>query len=68
MRAVPCVKRDLEHVRSAALSAFGESAHAYEATRIVWRGDRIEWLLSHGYLDWFVNEWTAKRVAIPNVK
>lgn len=65
MRAVPCVKRDLDHLKAQAAAAFSQPTHAYEATRIVWRGDRIEWLFAHGHLDWFVAEWRAGRVIIP---
>lgn len=33
--------------------------------RIVWRGDRIEWLLARGFADWFFAEVRAARVAWP---
>jgi len=33
--------------------------------RIVWRGDRIEWLLARGFHEWFVEEIRAGRVAWP---
>jgi glutathione S-transferase len=33
--------------------------------RIVWRGDRIEWLLARGFSDWFSEEIRAGRVAWP---
>jgi glutathione S-transferase len=33
--------------------------------RIVWRGDRIEWMLARGFHDWFVGELRAGRVAWP---
>jgi len=33
--------------------------------RIVWRGDRIEWLLAHGFHEWFVREIREGRVAWP---
>ena len=33
--------------------------------RIVWRGDRIEWLLARGFHAWFVGEIEAGRVAWP---
>jgi hypothetical protein len=31
----------------------------------VWRGDRIEWLLAHGFADWFQAEMAAGRVVVP---
>jgi glutathione S-transferase len=33
--------------------------------RIVWRGDRIEWMLARGFHDWFCAEIAAGRVAWP---
>ena len=33
--------------------------------RIVWRGDRIEWLLARGFAEWFFEEMAADRVAWP---
>ncbi len=32
---------------------------------IVWRGDRIEWVLAHGFHEWFVEEIRHGRVAWP---
>lgn len=36
-----------------------------ERDRIFWRGDRIEWLLSAGFGDWFFEEVAQKRVLWP---
>ena len=36
-----------------------------ERRRIFWRGDRIEWVLSHGFHDWFWREITENRVLWP---
>ena len=33
--------------------------------RIVWRGDRIEWLLARGFSAWFFDEIEQGRVAWP---
>ena len=33
--------------------------------KIVWRGDRIEWILASGFADWFFGELRAGRVAWP---
>ena len=33
--------------------------------RIVWRGDRIEWMLARGFHDWFLGEIRANRVGWP---
>ena len=27
----------------------------YEDVKVVWRGDRIEWLLAHGFQDWLLS-------------
>jgi glutathione S-transferase len=36
-----------------------------KADKIVWRGDRIEWMLSRGFDDWFFGEIHAGRVGWP---
>ena len=33
--------------------------------RVVWRGDRIEWLLANGFHEWFLSEIRAERVGWP---
>jgi len=35
------------------------------ARRIGWRGDRIEWMLAHGFHEWFLNEIKEDRVLWP---
>jgi hypothetical protein len=37
----------------------------HELQRIFYSGDRIEWLLSRGFHDWFLKEIQAERVAFP---
>jgi glutathione S-transferase len=41
------------------------SRNNHELRRLFWSGDRMEWLLSQGFHDWFVNEIRAGRVAFP---
>jgi glutathione S-transferase len=65
MRSLPAVQWDLEHVKRSAVEKFGAGASPYEAERIVWRGDRIEWLLAHGFIDWLRAELAAGRAVIP---
>lgn len=65
MRKLPCVRADLEHVRKSALEKFAPGASPYEGEKVVWRGDRIEWLLAHGFHDWLGNELSAGRAVIP---
>ena len=65
MRSLPAVQWDLEHVKRSVLEKFGAGASPYEAEKIVWRGDRIEWLLAHGFCDWLRTELAAGRAVIP---
>jgi len=37
----------------------------YEGEKIVWRGDRIEWLLAHGFHEWLLAELQAGRAVVP---
>lgn len=46
------------------LSSFTPDTH--EMTKIFWRGDRIEWMLAHGFHDWFFNEIKEDRVLWPD--
>ena len=39
--------------------------HDLETKRIFWRGDRIEWMLSRGFHDWFFQEIAEERVLWP---
>jgi glutathione S-transferase len=41
------------------------SSGTHERRRLFWSGDRIEWLLSRGFHDWFAKEVAADRVAFP---
>jgi glutathione S-transferase len=66
VRALPLFAADLERTRAWLVqSGAAEGAAAAEPPRVVWRGDRIEWLLAHGYHDWFVEEIRAGRVGWP---
>lgn len=65
MRALPCVRADLDHVRRSAGEKFAPGASPYEAEKVVWRGDRIEWLLSHGFREWFWAELASGRAVVP---
>ena len=61
LREVDVCRADLARAK-AFLDAAGAIA---PPERLVWRGDRIEWLLAHGFHDWFVGEIRAGRVAWP---
>jgi glutathione S-transferase len=65
MRAIPAVAEDLEHVKRCAIEKFAPGASPYEAEKIVWRGDRLEWLLAQGFVDWLRAELAAGRAVVP---
>jgi len=65
MRTLPVVRADLEYVKRSALEKFAAGSSPYEAEKVVWRGDRIEWLLAHGFQDWFQAELVAGRAVVP---
>jgi glutathione S-transferase len=65
MREVPAVRADLEHVKRSVNEKFSSGASPYEAEKVVWRGDRIEWLLAHGFGDWLQSELAAGRAVVP---
>lgn len=41
------------------------SSATHETRKLFWSGDRLEWLLSRGYHEWFANEIREGRVAYP---
>ena len=65
MRQLPVVRRDLDFVKSAARAKFVDGPSPYEGEKIVWRGDRIEWLFCNGLTDWWYAELKAGRVVVP---
>jgi glutathione S-transferase len=65
MRTQPAVREDLEHVKRSAIEKFGSGRSPYEAEKIVWRGDRIEWLLANGFQDWLWSELSQGRAVVP---
>ncbi|MVZ98068.1 hypothetical protein EUU23_10225 [Sphingorhabdus sp. IMCC26285] len=62
MRATELFQNDARRTRNFLKTM---SADTHETTRIAWRGDRIEWLLSRGYHSWFLNEILSDRVLWP---
>ena len=65
MRALPAVQVDLEHVKRSVTEKFSSGASPYEAEKVVWRGDRIEWLLAHGFGAWLQSELACGRAIVP---
>jgi glutathione S-transferase len=66
MRLEPCVTRDLDHVRRAGVERFIRGPSPYESEKIVWRGDRLEWLFLRGFHAWWLSELAAGRAVIPS--
>jgi glutathione S-transferase len=64
MRNQPAVREDLEYVKQSAIEKFGSGRSPYEGEKIVWRGDRIEWLLAHGFQDWLASELANGRAIV----
>jgi glutathione S-transferase len=62
MREIPMCREDLDRIRRW-LASMTESG--FKSQRIVWRGDRIEWLVSRGFHEWFFGEIAAGRVGWP---
>ncbi|KPJ79310.1 MAG: hypothetical protein AMS19_11455, partial [Gemmatimonas sp. SG8_23] len=65
MRSQDAVVDDLAYVKRSIVEKFASGQSPYESERIVWRGDRIEWLLANGFVDWFVVELRAGRGVLP---
>lgn len=65
MRMQAAVQEDLASVKRSAIEKFGAGCSPYEAEKIVWRGDRIEWLLAHGFQDWLLAELSQGRAVVP---
>jgi glutathione S-transferase len=65
LRALPIVRDDLAAVKRAAIAKFGSGASPYEDEKIVWRGDRLEWLFHHGFAAWWMEELRAGRAVVP---
>jgi glutathione S-transferase len=66
MKQLGPVRRDLENARRAVAEKFGSGASPYEGQKVVWRGDRIEWLLSKGYDEWWLSERRSGRAVVPS--
>jgi glutathione S-transferase len=61
-RRLPPCEADLARARAWLGSSAGR---ATKVDHVVWRGDRIEWLLAHGFHEWFIEEIRSGRVGWP---
>ena len=62
LRRLDVCRADLERTQVFLRNA---GASLQRPAHIVWRGDRIEWILARGFHDWFFGELRAGRVAWP---
>lgn len=62
LKEQPCFADDIQRTRQF-LSNVNNSD--IERRKIFWRGERIEWVLAHGYHHWFLNEIEEDRVIWP---
>lgn len=62
LRQIGVCRDDLGRTQAFLASA---GAGLQRPEKIVWRGDRIEWILARGFHDWFFGEIRAGRVAWP---
>ncbi|HEY3187846.1 MAG TPA: glutathione S-transferase family protein [Solirubrobacteraceae bacterium] len=62
MRTLDICRGDLARVQAWLARRTGQGTRL---PHVVWRGDRIEWLLAQGFHEWFVDEMRAGRVAWP---
>ncbi len=67
MRDLAVVRRDLDRVRAAVGEKFDGAASPYESNAVVWRGDRIEWLLAKGFDEWWMAERRSGRAVVASV-
>ncbi len=66
MRDLSWVKADQLHIKEmSALRFFAGVPLVYEGKRVVWRGDRIEWLFARGFANFWIREHTEGRAVLP---
>ncbi len=66
MREQPVVRQDLAYVKRAAVDKFVNNPSPYEGEKVIWRGDRIEWLLCNGFDEWWAAERASGRAVVPS--
>lgn len=66
MRALDVVRNDLDYLKGMAFARFGSGPSPYEGVRVIWRGDRLEWLFANGFHAWWAEELCAGRAVVPS--
>jgi len=66
MRSLPTVRNDLDYVKRMATEKFFEGPSPYEGEKIIWRGDRLEWLFANGFHGWWLRELEEGRAVVPS--
>jgi glutathione S-transferase len=66
IRSMEIVKNDHEYIKKCAAEKLQGENSPYESQKIVWRGDRIEWLVSKGFYRWWFEELEQGRAVIPS--
>jgi len=65
LRAMKVFAADFERTRTFMSTFFTQNEH--ERKKIFWRGDRIEWVLAHGFHEWLHREIVEERVLWPGL-
>lgn len=65
LRAMPLFAADLDRTKAYLTEVATGGGDTIERRKIFWRGDRIEWLLAHGFHDWLMGEIREGRVMFP---
>lgn len=61
----PAVARDNADVMATLQRLQEETRPAFDPWRVQWRSDRLEWVIKHGFADWFVEEMRGGRAFFP---
>jgi len=61
----PAVARDNADVMETLGRLQAEGREAFDPWRVQWRSDRLEWVMKHGFADWFVREVAQGRAFFP---
>ncbi len=64
----PAVARDNADVMATLQRLQAEQKPAFDPNKVQWRSDRLEWVMKHGFADWFVEELRAGRAFFPLAK